>query len=217
MRYSEISTPILFRGFRELNFFADAIVHDRIVGSTTQRYWPDGKRRKDNDPEYQSSNWMKGVSFTRDIKFAMKWGSAVIAVDKSIIAQRHKIVPFNWGYSIPSGNHHKREREEFVITHLGGDYPNMLGFKEPEGEIRNLSSMLKGIWLTQLSIHDPKEKYPLDTYYQKQLLSGGLSIMDVVSHPKFKGFYDDATAKVFSRQDMQHHLDNLDDKSINTP
>lgn len=191
MRYHELvegrDAP-LYRGFSELKYFAQAMRENRLVGSSSQRYWDDGRRRKDDEPDYRDSNWMKGLSFTRDKHFAMRWGGAVIAVDQSKIAQRNKIVPFNWGYSIANipgdkPQHHKREREEFVITHKGGTYEDdTLGFLAPQGEIQNLSSFLLGIWLDiDVATQD---------YLQELLKEGGYPVEKVIRHPAFQGYYD---------------------------
>lgn len=193
MRYHELfeskSAP-LYRAVN-LEYVGQMFRDDKLVGSTTQRYWDDGKRRKDNDPEYQNSNWMKGMSFTRDRRFAMSWGEFVMAVDQEKLAHRNKIIPFNWGYSIPSDNHHKREREEFVLTHKGGQYnfPDEEGggfdqksFRKPEGEIKGFDDMLLGFWL----------EIDLLTFRHdiSKLEQGGTSVEELIKHPKFKGWYE---------------------------
>lgn len=204
MRWVEITEgrdALLYHGYNDPENFVTAMKTDQMAGFTTQRYWDDGKRRKDNDPEYQGSNWMKGVSFTRDPRFAMRWGRVMIAVDQSIIAQRHKMVPFNWGYSIPEREHgirqdHKREREEFAITHMGDQYNRDDGvfdyhrFKKPEGAIKNLSKFLRGIWLDRTIVwDDPQDRHPMSEYFQKKLADAGMPVEQIIAHPLFKGYY----------------------------
>jgi translation initiation factor IF-1 len=104
---------VVYHGMK-IPFAMQALRADKLEGRTIQRYWPDGKRMKDNQPGYDESFWLKGFSTTRDIKYAQTWGEVVLELDKNKIAQRFKIIPFNWGYSIPADNHHKKEREEFI-------------------------------------------------------------------------------------------------------
>jgi hypothetical protein len=201
MRYVEIISEgrdaPLFRGYKDKEFAIKAIEDNEIVGSTTQRFWPDGKRRKDNEPDYQSSYWMKGASFTRDFNYAASWGCVVLEIDQIILTQRTKIMPLNWGYSIPSGNDHKREREEFAITKKtpdtyndidadGEEIPTKFNYKrfsKPEGAIKNLDKMLLGIYVDWRKMDHPEK------------------IKILLDHPKFKGLYKirDKTAILLPR------------------
>ena len=210
MRWVEIKEgrdAVLYHGYSDPENFASAMQRDSMLGTTTQRWWDDGKRRKDDDPEYDTSNWMKGLSFTRDPRFAMQWGRVMIAVDQSIIAQRHKMIPFNWGYSIPDRNYpggsrqeHKREREEFAVTHQGDQYRHEDGtmdhqrFRQPEGEIKGLSKYLRGIWLDRTVVwDDPQDRHPLSSYFQRKMSEAGMPVSQIIAHPLFKGYYRGAT------------------------
>ena len=178
----------LYRGIRDLKFAVQALQSNTMPGHTTQRWWPDGKRRKENDPEYQGSYWMKGVSFTRDKRYAEQWGAVVFHIDQRVLANNTKLVPFNWGYSIPSDNHHKREREEFAVTRKNpdtyrnppeydgdpGSFDNQR-FHAPEGDIKNLDKMLLGIYL--------------DSTYQSENYAGNEAVQYLINHPKFRGYY----------------------------
>ena len=53
------------------------LINNKIDGYTWQRYWPDGKRRKDDDPDYNKSFYMKGLSLTREIDYAKSWNGVV--------------------------------------------------------------------------------------------------------------------------------------------
>lgn len=178
---------------------------DKLVGSTTQRYWDDGKRRKDDDPEYRGSNWMKGLSFTRDKFYAMQWGDFFMAIDQEKLARHNRIIPFSWGYSSQDKYgtiDHKREREEFVLTHKGGTYEtpeedgsgtyfDAKAFRTPEGEIKGFSDMLLGFWLS--------EDYVRSSYERGELESSGITLDELIRHPKFKGWYVRGTRSIRPR------------------
>lgn len=179
----------LYRAYREPQWAVKALRDDELVGSSAQRYWPDGKRRMDDAPDYRESFWMKGLSMTRDIDYAKQWGDVVMVFDQRLLSQRFKFEPFNWGYSIPGGNHHKREREEFLVLKKTGEtfgdenWPHgkldTKRFREPEGSIKPLSKYLIGFWLDQTLDHPEGYKHGLpeeDLTYLK-------------SHPKFLGYF----------------------------
>jgi hypothetical protein len=199
----------LWHGYRDAWKAIAALNKNEMGGTTTQRFWADGKRRKDNDPEYEDSYWMKGISLTRDPHFAMKWGDVMIKLDQAKIAQRYKIIPFNWGYSIPSGNHHKNEREEFVVTkstldkyngeddEKDSENPNPLRrrvmgdewerFKAAEGAVKPLDQFLIAIYIS--SMNGPYGSFPLKDEELEFL----------TSHPKFAGWYNQETGN-FTQQ-----------------
>lgn len=183
----------LYRAYREPKWAVRALRDDELVGSTTQRYWPDGKRRMDDDPEYRTSFWMKGLSMTRDMEFAKVWGDVVMVFDQRLLAQRFKIEPFNWGFSIPQGNHHKREREEFIVLKKtgktfqdeDGSVQSYRDFATPEGSIKGMSKYLIGFWLDE-SLNTPGG-------YTHGLPDDDLSYLK--SHPKFLGYFKDPRVK----------------------
>jgi hypothetical protein len=84
---------------------------------TSQRYWPEGKRLKDDHPEYEDSYWMYGWSMTRKKEYAMNWAGVVFEFDHEKIQQQFEIKPFSWNFLF---NHNKvmkkKEFEEFVIS-----------------------------------------------------------------------------------------------------
>jgi len=191
MKYQEIlesSGSVLYHGVKKIKYAASALRNDAIPATSTQRFWKDGKRRKDNDPEYKSSFWMKGVSMTRDRLYAESWGDVVFIIDKTILSYKYKIIPFNWGFSIapPHQNHHKREREEFVVvkstydTYMKTDdeddekFFDMKRFMTPEGSVKPLSIMLKGI--------------VADSYLKTKRNQEDIEY--ILNHKKFFGFYD---------------------------
>lgn len=175
----------LYHGFKEVKYAIEALENDRMAVTSTQRFWGDGKRRKHDNPEYDGSYWMKGISATRDIRYAKAWGYVVFELDQEKLAQRYKIIPFNWGYSIPdweipTPQHHKREREEFIAVkknkdtyerddEVGGGFDTNR-FVSPEGYISPLSRYLTGIMVSE-NYWEPKE----------------LEIF--IKHPLFKGTY----------------------------
>lgn len=202
MRFHEIITEgrdaILWHGYsglQKVRHAEQALAKNEMAATSTQRWWPDGRRRKENDPDYRDSYWMKGVSLSRDPKYAMGWGNVVFALDQRKIAQRYKIIPFNWGYSIPSGNHHKREREEFVAVKRDADTYNRPeedggGFDTPrfmadEGyALKPLSAYLLGIYVS--------------VYLATEMPD---TVTTFIAHPLFRGYYlsgNNATGQIIS-------------------
>jgi hypothetical protein len=181
---NESTNSFVYLGFREVEWATLALENNRLIAKSTQRFWDDGKRRKDDDPEYRNSYWMKGISTTRDLYFAQSWGDVAFKLNKDWITKRYKIIPFNWGYSIPEKGikqHHKREREEFIVLKSNKDkylLPDDEGggldtvrFMSPEGTISPLSSFLEGIYLHVIAFKNPKSEL-------------------IINHPKFRGYYD---------------------------
>lgn len=172
-----------------------------IKGYTSQRAWPDGVVRKDDDPLYDQHHILKGISTTRDFDFAKKFAGIVYVLDKDLIRQRYKIVPYNWGYLIGGGyiqTDKKREREEFVILNVlkksynelideweqkyihydDGDEPEDFIDKfdymfQPIGELKPLDKYLKGIFVNK----DIVEIYGEDNEM----------VQEIMNHPKFRG------------------------------
>jgi hypothetical protein len=117
---------VLFHAVKA-EYALEQLTNGFIEGHTHQRYWADGLRRKDNHPNYEDSYILKGLSTTRDIEYAKRWGQVIYVLDKEKIRNQFKITPYSWGYSIPDSTTpgmgktlfhkfcHKREREEFII------------------------------------------------------------------------------------------------------
>jgi len=192
MKYLELIESAyapLYHGIDKLDYAELALKNNEIAATSTQRFWADGRRRKETDPDYRSSFWMKGVSMTRDINYAMNWGNVVFILDQNILRQKYKIIPFNWGFSGKYQSHAKREREEFVVKkstwddymHLPTeDEPettlDLNRFMGPEGSIKPLNVFLKGILVDEE--FSENGKYP-------EMFNPIFS-----SHPKFIGYYD---------------------------
>lgn len=125
----------LYHGVR-YNYAIEQLQKNRIEGRTAQRFWPDGRRLKDNHPEYESSFWLKGVSMTRTFSYAKQWADIVYVIDQRKLTQRYKVIPFNWGYanSRNRGQNTKRETEEFVV--LGKIYKSLMQFIEDYNDNR---------------------------------------------------------------------------------
>lgn len=88
---------------------------------TTQRYWKDGKLRKDNEPDYNDSYWYHGWSFSRSKKVSSSFGEILYAIDLNEVKKEFKVVPISWNFTIGKAKNlnHKKEQEEFVIAHKG--------------------------------------------------------------------------------------------------
>lgn len=205
----------LYHGVR-FDYAIEQLQKNRIEGRTSQRFWPDGRRLKDNHPEYEDSFWLKGVSLTRDIKYAQHMGDIVYVIDQRRLSQRYKIIPFNWGYS---GKHRqvdpKREREEFVV--LGKIYKSFKQYIEDYNNQREElwdqvdAAKENGDTETATHIHkiiqnmpsatdswsgpigsniEPLDQYLLGIYadeIHKTMNNKKLNI--ITDHPLFKGFF----------------------------
>lgn len=205
MRFREIMSEgrdaPLYHAFNKPVHASMAMKNNCLLATSTQRFWADGRRRKEDWPDYQNSFWMKGVSFTRDIHYAMMWGVIVFQIDQRILTQRTKVIPFNWGYHIKdySGEYpgikpqnHKREREEYAVvkktpdTYMrpeedGGGFDTNR-FQEPEGKIGPLNKMLTGIYL--------ETEYALERYsHDDRMTEAGFGVEDFKAHPLFKGYF----------------------------
>lgn len=110
-----------------------------LSGYTKQRFWLDGKRRTDNEADYDSSWWYTGISTTRDKRFAIKWSDIIFEFNREKIKQKYKVIPYAWNYSLKNyytdsnfspNNYfqHKKEKEDFIVT---GRIPPFLGPHEP--------------------------------------------------------------------------------------
>lgn len=90
-----------------------------MIPYTSHRFWKDGILRHDKHPEYESSNWMHGWSFTRTKQYAVGWGQIVFEFDKEKVLEDFKIKPICWGATIkrpPKIGDIKRETEEFILS-----------------------------------------------------------------------------------------------------
>lgn len=104
----------------KLEFVPQILSERKILGYSYQRYWEDGKRRKDDDPAYDESFYMKGISTTRSLEYAVNWGSVVFILDLDEIKNQKKVVTFAWNFQFGSSAstnrvNPKKEMEEFIV------------------------------------------------------------------------------------------------------
>jgi len=139
------------------------IENDELLGYSSQRFWEDGLGRKDNDSDYETSYWYKGISTTRDLNFAKYWGKhAIIVFDRDKLKTKYKIVPYQWNYTIGADyvKDYKKEREEFVVTGIQKKWD----YLKAVGSIQPLSKYMKGFYLV-----DEKNIYKNDIEFYKEL------------------------------------------------
>ena len=85
---------------------------------TSHRYWPDGIRRKEDDPLYENSYWMYGWSMTRQREYAQGWNGILFEFDAEKIAETFEIQPLAWNNLFKHNKKFvKKEFEDFVIAH----------------------------------------------------------------------------------------------------
>lgn len=114
------ANSVVFHGIK-FDYATEILETNKIKGYTTQRYWEDGRRRTDADPDYEASLWLKGISTTRSLEFAANWAPVVVVLDLQKIKQQKEVVPFAWNYHISQGTgNFKKETEEFVILKRTG-------------------------------------------------------------------------------------------------
>lgn len=64
-------------------FYLEEILNRKsLLPLTSQSFWSDGRRLKENHPDYQKSGRKYGWSMTRDLKVAKTFGGAVFVFDK---------------------------------------------------------------------------------------------------------------------------------------
>lgn len=109
-----LNSNVLYHGVN-LNIMVDILKRGSILGYTSHRYWDEGRRYKESDPKYRGSYWMKGISMTRDLSYALNWRPFIFVFNKDIVEKQHKIQLYNWfahGERVPKS---KNEREEFIV------------------------------------------------------------------------------------------------------
>lgn len=89
-----------------------------LEAHTSHRYWPDGIRRKEDDPLYENSCWMYGWSMTRKREYAQGWNGVLFEFDSQKIAETFEIQPLAWNNLFKHNKKFvKKEFEDFVIAH----------------------------------------------------------------------------------------------------
>jgi len=158
-----------------------AITHERAIkaldenklgGYTIQRYWKDGRRRKDDEPDYESGLWMRGLSLTRDIEFAKTWNDVIFVFDQEKIKTKYKLLPYNWGYSIGNGYKQgarmKREREEFLITGISSEHNPKTG--KPYTQQRRRFKAFDDMRNTPNGYIEPLDKYLIGFFISERFI-----------------------------------------------
>lgn len=119
------NSNVLYHGISHENFEKWLFLESKI-GTTSQRYWHDGKIRDDSSLDYEDSYWMFGWSMSRDKYLASKFADVLIIFDKNYIKNRFEIRPLSWSYRVSKGSgYFKREREDFIVG-----YKNKETFEE---------------------------------------------------------------------------------------
>lgn len=148
---------------------------------TTQRYWEDGKLRKDNAPDYNTSFWYHGWSISRSKAVSAAFGEILWAMDLNEIKKEFKTIPISWNFTIRNlkNQDHKREQEEFVIAHKGKYSLDFIGKATVEYQDRiddiydilhsgNISEKEKEALIKE---RDEKEAF-FDKNWFKEIMSG---------------------------------------------
>jgi hypothetical protein len=174
-----------------------ALKENRLGGYSFQRFWEGGKRLKDDQPGYEDSSYLRGISTTRDVEYANNWNDVIFVFDKDKLKQKYKIVPYNWGYSIGKGYKQgarmKKEREEFVITgyndRVTKNKNNDYIFYDDDKDYISFIDMLQ----SPNGYIEPLDKYLLGFFigerYKDYLKEDTLKYL--TSHNKYIGIYKD--------------------------
>lgn len=204
---------------------------NQIGGRTTQRYWLDGRRRIEGEPDYEDSFWLKGISTTRDRQFAVNWGSLILELDQEKIAHTYKIIPYAWNFHMDGGRgtHSKNEREEFIVLSFTGktsadyekeweEYRDRLQ-EDPDRSAWDEREYKD--WLEMWTRPEGKALAPLDKYLKGVYLNDSTveiygednpTIQYVIAHPKFKGLlgstnaYGNNPEKIAARKEMRDRI-----------
>lgn len=104
----------------KVNIALEILNRGSILGYTSHRYWNKGVRYQTDDPEYQKSFWMKGISMTRNVDYALSWNAVTFVFDKNVIEYRHKIQCYDWFHHREDSPKVKVESEEFIVLKKTG-------------------------------------------------------------------------------------------------
>jgi len=125
---------------------------------TSQRYWENGQRYKDDHPEYENSKWMYGWSMTRKKEYAMNWNCIVFELDLDKIKEQFEVKPFSWNFLFTHNADNRKEHEEFVIAHYGQHSIPEMKQADLDRDIR-IGELEDKLY----SLKDPEEKAQLQT------------------------------------------------------
>tara|TARA_B100000073_G_scaffold348064_1_gene364838 strand:- start:5036 stop:5788 length:753 start_codon:yes stop_codon:yes gene_type:complete len=222
----------LYHGVK-LDVAEKIIDNDKMEARTTQRYWEDGKKRKDNDPDYETSKWMKGWSMTRSFDYAFLWSGLVLEFDKADLQKEFKIEPISWNYTIgrinPADIDHKKEREEFIVASRTGkntkDYERIAeeiqesAYQEYEKtkDVDKLRELGELSFIDLLKKPEGKPLLNVNNKIKSIYISNALveiysleneKIQKVLNHPKFKGILkeEEFQLKVEAERDVKRKL-----------
>lgn len=188
----------LYHAFKEIPYAIQALVEDELLGTTKQRRWKGGVYKTDDIPDYNDSYWMKGISMTRDLNFAKRWGEVVLVLDQRKLSYNYRFIPFNWASTIGGSikTSHKREREEYLVLDRK---PETYKQKEEDGDPRLIDMYM----FDQPAARKvkPLHRYMIGFYVNDHVKTSvylmrkeykGMTLEDVIKrHPKFLGFYSD--------------------------
>lgn len=206
---------------------------------TSHRYWLDGIRRKEDDPQYENSCWMYGWSMTRKREYAQAWSEVLFEFDSDKIGETFKIEPIAWNNLFKHNKSMaKKEFEEFVIAHYeprsiedmkqaeikrDEQFDNLYDqlysvkneadreavqgqldklkessiswvedWRKPRGKPLVVDKCVKGIYLNEFSFN---------LYMKDDKNSEGYqALLSIITHPLFKGLYQDPHANNNLRQ-----------------
>lgn len=163
-----------------------AIADNELKPYTSHRYWPDGKRYKESDLNYEDSFWMYGWSTTRQKEYAMGWNSVVLELNFDKIKQNFEIKPFSWNYLFSHNNKMKKQEfEEFIISHYEPKSIPQLK-QDQEDRIKRMDDIYDIIYAKG---NDKEQKERLQQQYKEELdqLDNAQSWMKEWQSPKGKG------------------------------
>jgi hypothetical protein len=218
-KISSVGSNVLYHAVK-IEYIKGIIERGSILGYTSHRFWDDGKRHKETDSEYNDSFWMKGISMTRDLHYALSWASVVMVFNKDVMTKSEKIENYSWNYHFKDEAHSKKEREEFVVLSkkkkkfLNEDSPDWmeeyLSVQEPSGstdpeEIKEYEEFRaklesKKKKLDSHSLHKPEGEFIFkDSLIGFYIRGSSLDIYGpedenmafLLQHPLFLGILDD--------------------------
>ncbi len=188
-KLSSLGIPLLYHAIKSDRAII-ALNDNKLGGYSFQRTWEGGKRLKDDNPKYEKSDYLRGISTSRDIEYCAKWNDVIFVFDREKIKNTYKILPYNWGFHI--GNDYKqrsikREKEEFIITGFNKNIKNdprnlkfMKMLEKPNGYIEPLDKYLIGFFISD---------------YVGEYLNDDIKTQ-LQSHPKYLGFYREERSKI---------------------
>lgn len=203
-----VSNQVVFHGIK-FEYAGGILEEQKIKGYTTQRYWEDGKRRQEDDADYESSFWMKGISTTRSLEFASNWAPVVLVLDLSLIKHGKEVVPYAWNFHMKGSSNFKKETEEFVVLSRTGKRfkmnENSDFMKEYEEGIKSSDPEVREYYEKAIKKHDvhafdaPAGELDISKCVMGVFLVGyivdiyGIDhpvIQQVLNHPKFIGILE---------------------------